>query len=69
MLGMNDTEKIIALGGSTAVARAINKKLRPGDKPVTPQRVNGWRAKNKIQPYFKLAYKRVFAKKSLPASP
>lgn len=58
---MNDTELIIAAGGQTAVANAINKNLRDGDKPVSPQRVNGWKASNKIPPYFKLAYKRVFS--------
>ena len=62
MLGMNDTETIIALGGQSAIARAINKRLRPGDAPVSPQRVNGWKQANKIPPYFKLAYPRVFKK-------
>lgn len=57
---MNDTELIISLGGQTALANAINKKLLPGDKPITPQRVNGWKAANRIPPYFKLAYKHVF---------
>ena len=57
---MNDTELIIAIGGQTAVAKAVNKKLRPGDKLITPQRVNGWKVANKIPPYFKVAYKRIF---------
>ena len=59
---MNDTETIIALGGQSAIAKAINKRLRPGDAPITPQRVNGWKQTNKIPPYFKLAYPRVFKK-------
>lgn len=57
---MNDTELIKALGGQTAVAKAISDKLRPGDAPISPQRVNGWWKKNKIPPYFKLAYPKVF---------
>jgi hypothetical protein len=57
---MDDTKLIEALGGQTALAQALNKKLLPGDKPITPQRVHGWKAANKIPPYFKLAYKHVF---------
>ena len=64
---MNDTELIIALGGQSALAKAINKKLLPGDSPITPQRVHGWKGKSRVPPYFKLAYKRVF--KIPPASP
>ena len=60
MHDMNDTELIKAVGGQTALATAINDKLRPGDAPISPQRVNGWKAKNKIPPYFKLAYPKVF---------
>lgn len=57
---MSDAKLIERIGGQSAVAHAINKKLRPGDKPVTPQRVHGWKVNNRIPPYFKLAYKRVF---------
>lgn len=57
---MNDTELIIKLGGQAAIAKAINKRLREGDNPISPQRVHGWKVKNRIPPYFKLAYPRVF---------
>lgn len=61
---MNDTELIISLGGQTALANAINKKLLPGDHAITPQRVHYWKIVNRIPPYFKLAYKRVFTVKT-----
>ena len=57
---MNDTELIIFLGGQSAIAKAINKKLLKGDTYITPQRVHGWKVANRIPPYFKMAYRSVF---------
>lgn len=66
---MDDAKLITEIGGQTAVAKAINKKLLPGDTLITPQRVHGWKVANRIPPYFKLAYKHIFKMASPAANP
>lgn len=56
MRGMNDAERIKALGGPTRVARLMSSR---GSGNVTAQRVHNWTGRG-IPPAVKLAYPDLF---------
>jgi hypothetical protein len=58
---MEDKDRIEALGGTSAVAKALNKRLRKIEPRITRARVHNWKIFNRIPPYWALRFKAYWA--------